>query len=187
MSECLVYQLKPGTTVAGSPEESTAHIKLSDSNIQSRHCIFNNEDGVVTLEITEDARTFVNGKRVQPSSPVQLFNGYRVILGDFHVFRYNDPAAVRKQRQKMATSHSIGDMTPITRSDTPLRGDEMDWTAARREMADIEKLGDQDLDQLYDNIVSGCMSLADERCKCAVSGKSLRAGYTLPPMSNPAS
>ena len=154
MSECLVYQLKPGTTVAGSPEESTAHIRLSGSNIQPRHCIFSNEDGVVTLETTEEARTFVNGKRVQPASPVQLFNGYRVILGDFHVFRYNDPAAVRKQRQKMATSVSLGDMTPITRSETPLRGDEMDWTAARREMADIEKLGDQDLDQLYDNIVS---------------------------------
>jgi kinesin family protein 1 len=30
----------------------------------------------------------------------------------------------------------------------------MDWTAARREVADIEKLGDQDLDKLYDDIVS---------------------------------
>lgn len=30
----------------------------------------------------------------------------------------------------------------------------MDWSAARREVADIEKLGDQDLDKLYDDIVS---------------------------------
>jgi hypothetical protein len=30
----------------------------------------------------------------------------------------------------------------------------MDWSAARREVADIEKLGDQDLDKLFDDIVS---------------------------------
>jgi kinesin family protein 1 len=30
----------------------------------------------------------------------------------------------------------------------------MDWSAARREVADIEKLGDQDLDKLFDDLVS---------------------------------
>lgn len=47
-------------------------------------------------------------------------------------------------------------MSGTPRSDSPIKlNDEfMDWTAARREVADIEKLGDQDLDKLYDDIVS---------------------------------
>lgn len=91
----------------------------------------------------------MNGKRVPPSSPVKLLNGFRVILGDFHVFRYNDPEAVRLERQKLNGS-------PDARPESPSRlNDEfMDWSAARREVADIEKLGDQDLDKLYDDIVS---------------------------------
>ena len=106
-----------------------------------------------------EARTFVNGKRVAPSTPVQLLNGFRVILGDFHVFRFNDPAAVRAQRQQLQSSASmnniVGEGTP-GRSDSPYGrtdGDHMDWSAARREVADIEKLGDQDLDKLFDDIV----------------------------------
>lgn len=35
----------------------------------------------------------------------------------------------------------------------------MDWSAARREVANIEKLGDRDLDKLYDDIVSSINSL----------------------------
>lgn len=111
--------------------------------------MFTNADGAVTVEALPDARTFVNGKRVPPDSPIKLLNGFRVILGDFHVFRFNDPEAVRLERQKLIGS-------PDTRPDSPNRlNDEfMDWSAARREVADIEKLGDQDLDKLYDDIVS---------------------------------
>jgi kinesin family protein 1 len=101
----------------------------------------------------KDARTFVNGKRVASGTAVRLFSGFRVILGDVHVFRFNDPAAVRKQRQKMASSASMGDLSSENgRPETP--SNDMDWTAARREVADIEKLGDQDLDKLFDDIVS---------------------------------
>jgi len=57
----------------------------------------------------------------------------------------------------------MADGSPGLRPDSPARGDEtMDWTAARREVADIEKLGDQDLDKLFDDIVSltsGCEAL----------------------------
>jgi kinesin family protein 1 len=112
-----------------------------------------------------DARTFVNGKRVPPKAPVKLLNGFRVILGDFHVFRFNDPASVRAQRRKLNGSASVGDLSgeasaspsPGFRPDSPFRTGEgglMDWSAARREVADIEKLGDQDLDKLFDDIVS---------------------------------
>ena len=120
-----------------------------------------NEDGLVTVEAMPDARMFVNGKRITANSPVKLLNGFRVILGDSHVFRFNDPAAVRAHRQKLGGSASIGDFTdsmngsPRFRPDSPQRqdGEMMDWSAARREVADIEKLGDQDLERLFDDIV----------------------------------
>nr|XP_019007917.1 kinesin [Kwoniella pini CBS 10737]OCF46698.1 kinesin [Kwoniella pini CBS 10737] len=159
MSECLIYQLNPGTTVAGSLDDTKAHIKLSGQHILPEHCVFTNEEGVVTFEAMSDARTFVNGKRVPPETPIKLQNGFRVILGDCHVFRFNDPASVRAQRQKLQGSVSMDNMfgspgearpeTPNSRPDAEL----MDWTAARREVADIEKLGDQDLDRLFDDIV----------------------------------
>ncbi|WVQ95660.1 hypothetical protein IAU59_002758 [Kwoniella sp. CBS 9459] len=161
MSECLIYQLKPGTTIAGSVDDETAHIKLSGEHILPEHCVFTNEDGVVSVTAMPDARTFVNGKRVQGQSPVKLLNGYRVILGDFHVFRFNDPAAVRAQRKKLVGSQSIDNLSGVTgspgyRPESPSSRPDaelMDWTAARREVADIEKLGDHDLDKLFDDIV----------------------------------
>lgn len=171
MSECLIYQLKPGTTMVGSEDAKSAHIKLSGEKILSSHCIFTNEDGIVSVESMPDARTFVNGKPVPPKSSVKLLNGFRVILGDFHVFRFNDPAAVRAHRQKMRASTSFNDIgamslegSPGFRPDSPGRVEEMmDWSAARREVADIEKLGDQDLDKLFDDIVSGGRFLTPER------------------------
>jgi kinesin family protein 1 len=145
--QCLIYQLKPGITIAGATTGQAAHVRLSGSHILDTHCIFTNTDGKVTVEALADARTFVNGKRVPPNSPIKLLNGYRVILGDFHVFRYNDPQAVRLERQRLSG-------TPRSDSPSKLNDEFMDWTAARREVADIEKLGDQDLDKLYDDIVS---------------------------------
>lgn len=160
MSECLVYQLKPGTTTAGSLDGGKAQIRLSGSHILAEHCVFTNIDGIVSIEAMPDARTFVNGKRVPPQSPVKLLSGFRVILGDFHVFRFNDPAAVRAQRIKLRESASLGNLSgeasPGFRSDSPngkAEGELMDWSAARREVADIEKLGDHDLDRLFDDIM----------------------------------
>ncbi|WVR08515.1 hypothetical protein IAU60_005570 [Kwoniella sp. DSM 27419] len=160
MSECLIYQLKSGQTIAGSLDNENAHIKLSGLNILPKHCIFTNKDGVVTVQTTSEARTFVNGKRATTSDPIKLLNGFRVILGDFHVFRFNDPAAVRAERQKMQTSTSIDSLTGVNGTlghyaESPgsrAEGELMDWSAARREVADIERLGDQDLDRLFDDI-----------------------------------
>ncbi|WVW80817.1 hypothetical protein I302_102806 [Kwoniella bestiolae CBS 10118] len=159
MSECLIYQLKPGPTVAGSVDDSKAHIKLSGAYILPEHCVFTNEEGIVTVEAMSDARTFVNGKRVPPKAPIKLQNGFRVILGDFHVFRFNDPASVRAQRKRLQGSASIDNLSGVAgglRPDSPSSRPDaelMDWTAARREVADIEKLGDHDLDRLFDDIV----------------------------------
>jgi kinesin family protein 1 len=89
MSECLVYQLKPGPTMAGSAD-GKAQIKLSGTHICEEHVLFTNNDGEVTLKVmSSDARTRVNGKQVQPDEPLKLQHGFRVILGDVHYFRFN--------------------------------------------------------------------------------------------------
>lgn len=149
-------------------DETTAHIKLSGTNILPEHCTFTNEDGAVTVEAMPDARTFVNGKRVPSKTPIKLLNGFRVILGDFHVFRFNDPASVRAHREKLRNDAGTMNGSPGFRPDSPARGDEMmDWTAARREVADIEKLGDQDLDKLFDDIVRSSQTFC---CNLLISG-----------------
>ncbi|KAK4688603.1 hypothetical protein P7C73_g1497, partial [Tremellales sp. Uapishka_1] len=48
-----------------------------------------------------------------------------------------------------ANSSGLGSESPNGRQDLDL----MDWSAAKREAADIEKLGDQDLDKLFDDII----------------------------------
>lgn len=157
MSECLVYQLKPGRTIAGSLDASTAQIKLSGPNIQPEHLLISNEDGVVLVEARPDARVFVNGRRLEPGAPVQLHNGFRVILGDLHVFRFNDPEAVRAvrdERRKLQEAYDPAGRSQGDEAVAPGSDAGMDWTAARREAADLERMDDEDLEALYDNIVS---------------------------------
>lgn len=62
MSECLVYQLKPGTTHAGSLDSATAQIKLSGLHIMDHHCDFISAGGEVHVEAMPDARTFVSSE-----------------------------------------------------------------------------------------------------------------------------
>ncbi|CAO3651247.1 unnamed protein product [Cunninghamella echinulata] len=98
MSECLVYQIKPGTTIVGRiDDEKKQCIRLSGSNILDYHCKFENEeDGKITIYPAENSITMINGIHI--SEPKQLYNGYRIILGDYHVFRFNHPDEVRKER-----------------------------------------------------------------------------------------
>ena len=97
MSECLVYQIKPGWTKAGRID-SDAEIKLSGDKILSVHCQFENADGKVIMHPTEGSMTLVNGRLI--SKPKRLRSGYRIILGDNHIFRFNHPEEVRKQRTR---------------------------------------------------------------------------------------
>lgn len=77
MSECLIYQLKPGQTMvclsAQNPEfnyelidhhqvgrldsEKPAAIRLSGESINEEHCYFENNDGKVTLHAIGEAVT----------------------------------------------------------------------------------------------------------------------------------
>lgn len=122
MSECLLYYLKEGITKVGKAEASTRQdIQLCGEGIENEHCEFENRDGSVTLNPKVAAPCFVNGKSIM--DPILLRTGSRVILGMYHVFRFNHPKEARESR------HSL-----ITSIDEPF-----DWFYAQREL--LEKQG----------------------------------------------
>ncbi|KAJ6219465.1 hypothetical protein RDWZM_005277 [Blomia tropicalis] len=134
MSECLLYYLKNGNTRVGSGtkteilEEKTdsgecnPDIRLSGSHILSDHCIFENRDGNVSLiPCCNEALCYVNGRRVNECTVLKT--GARVILGKYHVFRFQHPAQVRTG----------------ARSDANTTQQPVDWTFAQMEL--LEKQG----------------------------------------------
>ncbi|KAK9346429.1 hypothetical protein V1522DRAFT_404408 [Lipomyces starkeyi] len=99
LAECLVYNLKRGSTRVGNADSlTTAQIRLHGSKILTDHCIFENEDGVVTIIPNDTAAVMVNGLRL--SAARRLHSGDRIILGDFHIFRFNHPQEALMQRHK---------------------------------------------------------------------------------------
>ena len=105
MSECLLYYLKEGETKVGSPEASKKpDIPLSGQQILEQHCRFVNEDLSVTLFPESKAQCFVNGNLI--TEPTKLTTGCRIILGNNHVFRYNDPQEARQSRHNLAAAAS---------------------------------------------------------------------------------
>ncbi|GAA5908043.1 hypothetical protein JCM6882_000209 [Rhodosporidiobolus microsporus] len=178
MSECLIYQIKTGkTTVGNIDSDKPADIKLSGSNILPEHCYFDcAEDGTVTLHAGEKSITMVNGLRISPSKPKELHSGFRLILGDVHVFRFNHPEEVRKARETQPRQHlrsplvdtydePSGSSSPGLRPDSPasLAGDDnADWAYARKEAVvarlngkdvNIDQLNNEDLNSLYSSIL----------------------------------
>lgn len=105
LDECLVYNLKPGTTTVGNSdaEGQTAQIKLNGSQILANHCTFENVDGLITVSMTENASVIINGIRIV-DSPTQVNSGDRVILGNFHIFRLNNPQQARAERAEVGAS-----------------------------------------------------------------------------------
>ncbi|SPN97362.1 probable kinesin [Cephalotrichum gorgonifer] len=103
LAECLVYNLKPGLTTVGNVEsnsEQQVNIRLNGTRILQDHCTFENADGTVTVIPKEEASVMVNGRRI--TEPTQLHSGYRVILGDFHIFRFNHPMEAKAERAERA-------------------------------------------------------------------------------------
>lgn len=187
MSECLIYQLKPGTTIVGRLDsEKPAAIRLSGENILEEHCYFENTDGKVTLHAMPESVTFLNGKQVSPGQSYKLRSGYRIILGEHHVFRFNNPEEVRKQRDRatarsnMHLSVSAADVEgdsvpPSTRPESRASSaDEadVDWNFARREAAlarlgldpALDNLPDEDINRLFERITK-VKSMRDHNSK----------------------
>lgn len=89
----------------GRPEATERpDILLSGQLILDKHCEFINEDGTVSLIPHQNAQCFVNGKPV--TTRTVLHTGSRVILGKYHVFRYNDPQEARQSRHNLAAAAS---------------------------------------------------------------------------------
>lgn len=112
LTECLVYNLKPGTTTVGNSdiEGQTAIIRLNGSQILADHCSFENVDNRVTVIPKETASVMVNGVRI--NKPRVLKSGHRIILGDFHIFRFNNPQEARAERADIGTSLLRHSVTP---------------------------------------------------------------------------
>ncbi|KAI0289513.1 hypothetical protein BC826DRAFT_1159461 [Russula brevipes] len=148
--------------------EKAVHIRLSGDNILEEHCHFENTDGKVTLYALPDAITFLNGKQISTEQPHKLHSGFRIILGEHHVFRFNNPEEVRKQRDRatmksnLHLSLSAADLG--SRPDSPVSSsgeiEDVDWTFAKREAAlarlgldpGLDSLPDGDLNRLYERI-----------------------------------
>ncbi|KAH9853391.1 kinesin-domain-containing protein [Lenzites betulinus] len=176
MSECLIYQLKSGRTDVGRLDsDKPATIKLSGESITEEHCYFDNNDGKVTLHAMPGSVTFLNGRQITPGQAYKLRSGFRIILGEHHVFRFNNPEEVRKLRErvraKSAMSISVtaadlaaGDLAEATRPSSPTESNvdvgDVDWTFAKREAAlarlgldpTLDNLPDEDLNKLYEKI-----------------------------------
>jgi kinesin family protein 1 len=141
LAECLVYNLKPGTTTVGNVDASfgahTSEIRLNGSRILHEHCSFENIDNVVTLVPREGAAVMVNGKRI--TEPHRLRSGYRVILGDFHIFRFNHPMEARAERAEQSSlrhsiiANSFGDFERSSPSPSPRPGHERTLSKANSE------------------------------------------------------
>lgn len=179
LAECLVYNLKPGKTTVGNVDSNAEHqanIRLNGTRILHDHCTFDNGmDGIVMMTPSEGASIMVNGRRV--TEPTRLHSGFRVILGDFHIFRFNHPMEAKAERDENRQSllrHTVtasqlqsisprlghdrsiskagsefGDSRP--ESPAPLReGRDTDWSLARREAAGAILGTDKNLQSLSD-------------------------------------
>ncbi|KAK8049376.1 kinesin motor domain-containing protein [Apiospora phragmitis] len=146
LAECLVYNIKPGTTTVGNVESNTEHqanIRLNGTRILHEHCTFENSaDGTVVVVPAEGAPVMVNGKRITETT--QLHSGYRVILGDFHIFRFNHPMEAKAERdvenrenRQSLLRHSItpGQLQGLERT-SPRPGHERTISMAASELGD---------------------------------------------------
>src|SRR6201996_5924959 len=178
LAECLVYNIKPGTTTVGSIDSSSStEIRLNGSKILNDHCTFENVDGIVTVVPKDNAAVMVNGIRVD--KPTRLRSGHRVILGDFHIFRFNHPEEARAERAELGGSSlrysitagqlatprpnherttsivSKGDSDtegPNSRSISPrMKSSDSDWSFARREAIGALLGSDQKISSLTDD------------------------------------
>jgi kinesin family protein 1 len=180
MTECLMYQIKLGITRVGRFGSSAqADIRLSGDEITDNHCYFeNNTDenggGAVTIYPAEkeDSITLVNGTRIL--EPKVLHSGYRIILGSglHHVFRFNNPDEVRREREQQQQQTSpispsgrnsvLGNQSVTSETSNAQSSEVIDWKFAHREAllcnyggsisTDLDVMTDDDLKQLSEGI-----------------------------------
>lgn len=192
LAECLVYNLKPGITTVGNVDASeSSEIRINGSKILEHHCKLENVDNVVTVIPAEGAAVMVNGVRVEKSK--RLRSGNRIILGDFHIFRFNNPLEAKAERAERSllrhsvTASQLNSPSPFrpshdrsistagseidghsSRAESPMPGGrDSDWSFARREAAGA-LLGtdgkiNQMTDEQLDSLFENIQRARDER------------------------
>nr|XP_057932168.1 kinesin-like protein KIF16B isoform X2 [Doryrhamphus excisus] len=95
----ILYHLKEGRTFVGREDASTEQdIILHGLDLESEHCMFENQNGTVTLVPLSGAQCCING--VQVMTPTQLNQGAVILLGRTNMFRFNHPKEAAKLREK---------------------------------------------------------------------------------------
>ncbi|CAJ1052893.1 kinesin-like protein KIF16B isoform X7 [Xyrichtys novacula] len=95
----ILYHLKEGRTYVGREDASAEQdIILHGLDLESEHCMFENQNGKVTLVPLGGAQCSVNG--VQVTEPSQLNQGAVILLGRTNMFRFNHPKEAAKLREK---------------------------------------------------------------------------------------
>ncbi|XP_010753069.3 kinesin-like protein KIF16B isoform X5 [Larimichthys crocea] len=95
----ILYHLKEGRTYVGRDDASTEQdIILHGLDLESEHCMFENQNGKVTLVPLGGAQCSVNG--VQVTEPSHLNQGAVILLGRTNMFRFNHPKEAAKLREK---------------------------------------------------------------------------------------
>ena len=98
-------------------------IVLVGTQILHEHCILENRaNEIVVLQPCFKALCYVNGKQVEEI--VSLKSGDRVIFGNSHVFRFNNPEQARKEKKAQSPNQSMIDSSLIN----------VDWVSATQEL-----------------------------------------------------
>lgn len=130
LSECLLYYIKDGTTRLGTSEATVAQdIQLSGSHILQEHCVFQNDNGVVSIIPSPESLVYCNGRKVVEAEV--LTTGSRVILGKNHVFRFQHPQQAREKREKTKIAEENHEEVKVD--------EVVDWNFAQCEL--LEKQG----------------------------------------------
>ncbi|XP_028827820.1 kinesin-like protein KIF16B isoform X2 [Denticeps clupeoides] len=95
----ILYHLKEGRTYVGREDATTEQdIVLHGLDLESEHCLFENQNGTVILVPLNEAQCSVNGMQV--TEPCQLNQGAVILLGRTNMFRFNHPKEAAKLREK---------------------------------------------------------------------------------------
>ncbi|KAF7689340.1 kinesin-like protein KIF16B isoform X1 [Silurus meridionalis] len=95
----ILYHLKEGRTCVGREDAANEQdIVLHGLGLESEHCLFENQDGTVTLIPLSESQCSVNGIHI--TEPCQLNQGAVILLGRTNMFRFNHPKEAAKLREK---------------------------------------------------------------------------------------
>ncbi|GLG95432.1 Kinesin-like protein unc-104 [Gryllus bimaculatus] len=112
------HRLHPNVTEVGSerPMNASQHghqtqsLQLFGPNVHPRHCVIAHTEGIVTVTpCSRDAETYVNGQRIYETTILQ--HGAVVKFGRIHNFRFLDPSADDRTRQRHDSARQALDYT----------------------------------------------------------------------------